>query len=89
MALLSGQSSLWDERYWRLDSGFRSSSYRIEIGAISYGKVCGSDLEHKVQMHTENRRSRRLTKKISDDLETVAGFKSAPVQEECHQSSLT
>jgi hypothetical protein len=37
MSFLSRQLLLWGQRYWRLDLGFRSSSYRIEIGAVSYG----------------------------------------------------
>jgi hypothetical protein len=45
MSFLSGPFSLWDERSWRLDSGFRSSTYRIEIGSVSYGEVGGLDLE--------------------------------------------
>jgi len=36
MCFLTGQSSLWDERYWRLDSRFLSSSHPMDIGALSY-----------------------------------------------------
>ena len=45
MSILSGSPSLFDERSWRLDSGFRSSSYRLEIGYVSFGEVGGADLE--------------------------------------------
>ena len=39
MSFLSGQLSLRDQRSWRLDWGFRSSSYRGEIGAVLYGET--------------------------------------------------
>ena len=45
MARLSGSFSIWDERNWGSDSPFRSSLYRVEIGAISYGYLTSSDFE--------------------------------------------
>ena len=35
-SFLSGQLSLCGQRYLRLDLGFRSTSCRIEVGAVSY-----------------------------------------------------
>jgi hypothetical protein len=52
MSFLSGQLSLRDQRSWRSGSGFLSSSYQLQIGAVSYGKVDGFELGHKVPLNT-------------------------------------
>jgi hypothetical protein len=52
MSFVSAQFSLQGRRSWRLDSGFLSSSNHFEIGAVSYGKVDGFNLEHIVRLHT-------------------------------------
>lgn len=37
MSVLSGSFSLYYERYWRLDSGFRAASYVMEYGLMTPG----------------------------------------------------
>jgi Ca2+-binding RTX toxin-like protein/subtilisin-like proprotein convertase family protein len=72
MALLTGAASLYDERAWQLDSVYRSSFYRVEVGVISYGKLGPTDLEDWYSLRLPTNGTYRLTI-TSDSINNYAG----------------
>jgi subtilisin family serine protease len=45
MPFLTGNFSTADERWWGIDSAFRSSLYRVELGTVSFGEFSSFDSE--------------------------------------------
>lgn len=65
MAKLSGTNNLNDEQSWRLDSGFRSTLYRVDLGQVSFGELTAIDFSDWYELRLPGRGSYRLT--ISND----------------------
>ena len=66
MSFLSGSFSMWDERSWGSDSSFRSSLYRVEIGAVSFGDLTSSDFEDWYRLTLPGSGTYRVT--LSNDV---------------------